>query len=80
VLFASIVYSPKASIFILPIPLPIPAPLFALAYLAYSYYAARQAQSRVNHDAHLAGALAGIAFVAMTDPRTVGRAWRLVVG
>lgn len=80
VLFASIVYTPTASIFILPIPVPIPAPLFAVAYLAYSYYAAGQARGKVNHDAHLAGALAGIAFVALTDAQALGRAWRLVVG
>lgn len=79
VLFAAIVYAPKSSIFILPIPVPIPAPLFALAYLAYSWYAARQARGRVNHDAHLAGALAGVAFVVLTDPAAVARAWRLVL-
>jgi membrane associated rhomboid family serine protease len=80
VLFASIVYAPKSSIFILPIPVPIPAPLFAVAYLAYSVYASRQAGGRVNHDAHLAGALAGIAFVALTDARAVVHAWQLVAG
>ena len=67
VLFASIVYHPSSSIFILPIPVPIPAPLFALGYLGYSIYAARQARGRVAHDAHLAGAAAGVAFVAITD-------------
>lgn len=80
VLFASIVYFPSASIFILPIPVPIPAPLFAIAYLAYSYYASRQARGRVNHDAHLVGALAGVAFVALTDFEAIGHAWRLVLG
>jgi membrane associated rhomboid family serine protease len=74
VLFASIVYNPSGSIFILPIPVPIPAPLFAVLYLAYSYYASRQARGRVNHDAHLAGAVAGIAFVALTDFPALGRA------
>jgi membrane associated rhomboid family serine protease len=41
---------------------------------------ARQTRGRVNHDAHLAGALAGVAFVALTDPAAVARAWRLVFG
>ncbi len=79
VLFASILYFPQASIFILPIPVPIPAPLFALAYLAYSYYASRQNSSRINHDAHLGGALAGIAFVALTDGAALLRALRSFV-
>ncbi len=78
VLFASIVYFPQASIFILPIPLPIPAPLFAVAYLGYTWFASRRAAGRINHDAHLSGALAGIAFVALTDPQAIGRALRLI--
>ncbi|MES2959021.1 MAG: rhomboid family intramembrane serine protease [Pseudomonadota bacterium] len=80
VLFASIVYTPSQAIYILPIPVPIPAPLFALAYLAYTVWAARQGQGRVNHDAHLGGALAGIAFVAVTDAQALGQAWRHFLG
>jgi len=69
VLFASIVYFPGQSLFILPFPVPIPAPLFAVMYLGYSYYSSRHARGRINHDAHIGGALTGLAFVALTDPQ-----------
>src|ERR1700689_2365862 len=80
VLFASIVYFPHQSIMIMPIPLPIPAPLFAIGYLAYTFYAARAQRGRINHDAHFDGALAGLAFVALTDPAAWERAARIVLG
>ena len=80
VLFASIVYFPRQSIMILPIPVPIPAPLFAICYLAYTFYAARQQRGRINHDAHFDGALAGVAFVAVTDPQALVRAWHIALG
>jgi membrane associated rhomboid family serine protease len=67
VLFASVVYFPSNSILVLPIPVPIPAPLFAVGYLAYTYYAAKHPHGRINHDAHMGGALTGLAFVALTD-------------
>ena len=69
VLFASIVYFPHGRLLMLPIPIPIPAPLFAVAYLAWSYYSSRNAKDRINHDAHIGGALTGIVFVALTDPQ-----------
>lgn len=68
VLFAAIVYNPSQSLIIIPIPVPIPAPLFAVAYLAYSWYAAKNPRGRINHDAHFGGAVAGLLFVALTDP------------
>jgi len=70
VLFASIVYFPRQSLYILPLPVPIPAPLFAVGYLAYSWYSSRQAKGQINHDAHIFGALTGLAFVLVTDPTT----------
>ena len=68
VLFASILYYPDQSLFIFPIPVPIPAPVFAVGYVALSWYLSRQSRDRINHDAHLGGALTGVAFVLLTDP------------
>ncbi len=68
VLFASIVYFPNSSLFVFPLPIPIPAPLFAVGYLAYTYWSARHPHGRINHDAHFGGALTGLGFVAMTEP------------
>lgn len=76
VLFAAIVYFPWMKLFIIPIPLPIPAPLFAVGYVAYSWYSARQARGRINHDAHLGGALFGLVFVLLTDPAAFGQLLR----
>jgi membrane associated rhomboid family serine protease len=73
VLFAYIVYFPTTTLMILPLPVPIPAVLFALVYVGYSYWAARHPRGRINHDAHLCGAIAGVAFVAVTDPGAFGR-------
>ena len=80
VLFASIIYGPDQSLMILPIPIAIPAPLFGVGYLAYTWYAARHPHGRINHDAHLGGALTGLAFVAVTEPRAYSYFLRSVFG
>ncbi len=68
VLFAAIVFYPEQSLFIIPIPVPIPAPLFGIGYLAYTWYAARNPHGRINHDAHLGGAITGLVYVALIEP------------
>jgi membrane associated rhomboid family serine protease len=68
VLFASLVYFPRQSVSLLILPIPIPAPLFAVGYLAYSWYSSRTPRGNINHDAHIFGALTGLAFVLVTDP------------
>jgi membrane associated rhomboid family serine protease len=80
VMFAEIVYFPTSRIAFMFFPIPIPAPLFAVLYLGYTIYSARQARGRINHDAHLDGALTGLAFVALTDWPTWVRAWHEILG
>jgi membrane associated rhomboid family serine protease len=80
VLFAAIVYFPWMELFIIPIPLPIPAPLFAVAYVGYSWWSAKQARGRINHDAHLGGALFGLLFVLLTEPAAYSRALAWAAG
>lgn len=80
VLFAAIVYFPWMKLFIIPIPLPIPAPLFAVGYVAYSWYSAKHSRGRINHDAHLGGALFGLLFVLVTDPAAFGQLLRWIGG
>jgi membrane associated rhomboid family serine protease len=78
VLFASVVYVPTQTIFIIPIPVPIPAPLFAVGYLAYTWWSARNPRGRINHDAHFGGAITGLVFVALFDPGAYSRALQLL--
>lgn len=78
VLFAGIVYQPLEKLMILPLPVPIPAPLFAVGYLAWEWWSSRAQRDRINHDAHIGGALAGLAFVAFTDPGAYRRALALL--
>ena len=73
VLFAYIIYFPFSTLFIFPIPFPIPAFLFAIGYVAYSWWAAKNSHGNINHDAHLCGAITGVGFVLVTDPGAIAR-------
>ncbi len=79
VLFAAIVYYPTLNLYLF-FAVPIPATLFAVSYLVYSWWSARQEHGRINHDAHFAGAVVGLAFVALTDLAAWGRALRMLFG
>jgi membrane associated rhomboid family serine protease len=65
VMFAYIVYYPTSLIYYFG--LPIPAPLFAFAFMGYSWWASKRGPSGIAHDAHLDGAIIGVLFVFVTD-------------
>ncbi len=44
---------------------------WALAYLAYSYYKAKNPDDNINHDAHFWGAIFGISFTIIAAPELI---------
>jgi len=67
VLFSFILFNPNATLGVMFI-IPMPAWLFALLYLALSYYFARQGGGVIGHDAHLAGAVVGLVLTILLYP------------
>jgi len=61
VVFAAIVFSPWSSIYLYGA-LKISAAVYAVLYIVYCVYMGRKSADNINHDAHLWGALFGIAF------------------
>jgi membrane associated rhomboid family serine protease len=71
VVFSYIMYSPMTRLMIMPLPIPIPAILFGVLYMIYCSYASRYSKDNINHDAHLFGALCGIAITIILNPAIV---------
>lgn len=71
VLFAFILIRPWATLLIFAFP--VPAIVFALIYLGYTIYMDRRQTDRINHSAHLWGAVYGIVFTLVLDPGVAGR-------
>jgi membrane associated rhomboid family serine protease len=70
VLFAFILLQPWASLLIFGV-VPIPAIVFAIAYVAYTFYMERRGRDNINHSAHLWGALYGVLFTIAMEPRVL---------
>lgn len=73
VLFAFIFLYPMEDIMLLIIPIPIPAFVFGILYLIYSMYESKQERGKVNHEAHLSGAIWGILYLVLFVPNAVTR-------
>ena len=61
IVFAAIVFNPWSSIYLYGA-LKISATVYAVLYIAYCIYMGKKGGDNINHDAHLWGALFGIAF------------------
>lgn len=70
VLFAFILINPWNLIFIFF--LPVPAIVFGVAFVGYSFWADRQTGGNTNHNAHLSGAIYGVLFMLLMEPRLAG--------
>jgi membrane associated rhomboid family serine protease len=63
VVFAYIMFQPLQGIGLLFIPVFIPGFLFGIIFLVVSYFLGKKGGSRVNHSAHIWGALFGLVFI-----------------
>ncbi len=71
VLFAHILMLPTQSIYLMFIPIPIPSFVFGILYLVYERYMDKRGGDNVAHDAHFHGALFGVVYTAIVEPRLV---------
>lgn len=71
VLFSSILFIPLNPLYLMFIPIPIPGFIFGAVYMWYSYYQAQRGGDYINHDAHLYGALFGVAFSVAIYPQVL---------
>lgn len=72
VLFSSILYDPTNNLYIFAL-IPIPGFILGALFLIYSFQRSKQTRDRINHDAHLWGALFGVVFTIILDPQVVIR-------
>jgi membrane associated rhomboid family serine protease len=73
VIFGFIILYPLEKIYLFFIPIGIPAVIFGFLYMAYSIYAGKAQKGRVNHDAHIAGAIWGVLFTLIAVPNSYTR-------
>ena len=86
VLFAHCLFFPLNKLYLMFIPIGIPAVIFALLFAGFSYYAASRPSDhstffgRIAHEAHLGGALGGLAITVMLEPSVLGMFFKQILG
>jgi membrane associated rhomboid family serine protease len=77
IILASIFLFPGGSIYFFMAPIPIPSWLYAVGFLAASFYGMKNQIGNVGHDAHLGGALVGLYTAAALHPDIIPESPRL---
>jgi membrane associated rhomboid family serine protease len=70
VLFSYCLFYPMQRIYVMML-IPMPAFIFAILYVVYSVYSMRSRRDNIGHEAHLAGALAGVATTLVAVPDVI---------
>lgn len=71
VLFSYIFVFPTEKLILLILPIPIPAWLFGILFLVYSVYEGTKGSMKINHEAHIAGAVWGILYLIFFVPNSI---------
>jgi membrane associated rhomboid family serine protease len=71
IIFSSVFLLPDIKIFMFLIPVPLPSWLFAVLFMGISLYGIGKGTSRIGHEAHLGGALAGIVWALLYNPEII---------
>lgn len=78
VVFAFILFNPLERLCLYGV-LCLPGVIFGLAYLGFSYYMDKKGGDRINHDAHLWGAVYGFVFTVLLKPSLIVRFFEQLV-
>ena len=71
IIFAYILLFPGSSVSMYFVPVYVPGWLYAIGYLAISFYGMKEHRGNVGHDAHLGGAIIGLLIAAVLNPSSV---------
>ncbi|CAN5720968.1 hypothetical protein BH11VER1_BH11VER1_20980 [soil metagenome] len=80
VIFAVIFLVPGMRVSMFLVPIYIPAWIYAIGFLAYSYFGIRNKRDNIGHDAHFGGALIGVLIALALYPSIVLQQPELLVG
>ncbi|MEK6482135.1 rhomboid family intramembrane serine protease [Catalinimonas sp. 4WD22] len=70
IVFSAIMFDPTSNIYLFGL-IGIPGFILGGLFLLYSYQRSKQMRDRINHDAHLYGALFGVIFTIIIEPNVI---------